>query len=369
MLIVIAAALPAAAAADDQCWEMSANVYQSAPDFFYNDHPDSLLGLLLDWEDTCGESEPLLRMKILASIWDGAFEETIYDSRIIDAIIWRYDDKRMKKVSGNVDPDLASGGIAGPPDFAFGIGSFDAFTTELADQLLPHVTSRTVEEFFCLFYSGKVDLAYELLHGNALAGSDLRWYFQRELSSLSQKEARPVFALTGGYWQPSGELLRVGNHAQWGMIVGLRQDRWIGRLIGEIRPGRTDYPYYVDNDGIEGMSNRFDNVYLGLEVGRELISYGPHRVDVFAGLGFDGIKPFWEEDLVLGTINANAGFGYRVFLGRNHNWIAGVDYRFEVIGTRNNGGTDLSGKARSVRVSFGYSFDSGKGRRLAGMGY
>jgi len=355
--------------ANSDCWENSVHAFQLAPEFVYSDQPDSLLGMLLEWEDTCGEAEPVMRLKILAAIWDGAFQEAIYDSRIIDAVIWRYDPKRQKKINGTVDPDLASGGIAGPADYAFGIASFDTFTTDLADQLLPHVSPGTVQEFFCLFYSGKVDLAFELLHSEDLAGSDLRWYYQREMSYLKQEQARPVFALTGGYWRPSGELARVGNHTQWGVTVGVRQDRWIGRLVLEVRPGRTDYPYYVNSEGYEGLSDRFDNVYLGLEVGRELVSYGPHRVDVFAGLGFDGIKPFWEEDLVLGTVNANMGFGYRVFLGKSRNWIAGVDYRFEAIGTRNNAGTDLSGEARCLRFSFGYSYDSGKGRRLSGIGH
>ena len=212
-------------------------------------------------------------------------------------------------------------------------------------------------------------MAFEMLHGEDLAGSDLRWYYQREMSYLQKEEARPVLALTGGYWRPSGELLRVGDHAQWGGTLGVRHDRWLGRLVLEFRPGRTDYPYYVDDGEYEGVSDRFDNFYFGLEVGREVVSYGPHRVDVFLGLGYDGIVPFWEEDLVLGTVNANFGVGYRVFLGKSKNWIAGVDYRFEYIGARNSGGTELSGEAACLRFSLGYSFDSGKGRRLSGVGH
>ncbi len=367
MLLVLL--LPGFAEADNACWEASRLVYQTAPGLIYTDQPDSLLGMLWEWEDICGEAEPVLRLKILAAIWDGAFQEGIYDARIIDAIIWRYDSRRQKHLGEEVDPDLASGGIASPADFAFGIAPFDTFTTEFADQLLPHTSAGTVEEFFCLFYSGKVDLAFELLHSDALAGSDLRWYYQREMSSLQTDEPRPVFALTGGYWRPRGSLVRVGDHAQWGGTIGVRHDRWLGRLVMEIRPGRTDYPYQVDDGEYEGQSNRFDNVYLGLEVGRELVSYRQHRVDVFGGLGFDGIKPFWEEDLILGTLNANFGLGYRMYLGSSQNWIAGVDYRFEYLGARHTGVVDLSGEARCLRFSIGYTFDSGKGRRLAGVGH
>ena len=369
MTMVMAFAGAAQAQAEPDCWEMSRLVYQSAPDFIYGDQPDSLLGMLLEWEDVCGEAEPVVRLKILAAIWDGAFTEEIYDSSIIDALIWRYDANRQKKVKDHIDPYRASGGIAGPADYAFGVAYFDTFTTGLADQLLPHASAGTVEEFFCLFYSGEVDLAFAMLHGEELAGSDLRWYYQREMSSLQREDPRPVVAVTGGHWRPQGDLVRVGDHSQWGCTVGVRHDRWLGRVVLEIRPGRTDYPYWVNDGEYQGISDRFDNFYLGVEVGRELVSYGPHRLDVFLGLGFDGIMPFWEEDLILGTVNANAGIGYRVFLGHSQNWIAGVDYRVEAIGARNSGGTELSGEAKCWRVSVGYSFDSGKGRRMSGLGH
>lgn len=357
------------AEAELECWEISRYVYQTVPNLIFTDQPDSLLSILFQWEDLCGEAEPVMRLKILAAIWDGAFEEDIYNSRIIDALIWRYDTNREKKIRGNVEAGLAPGNIASPADFAAGIASFDSFTTNFADQLLPHTSVGTVQQFFCLFYSGKLELAWEMLHGEDLSGSDLRWYYQREMSLLRQPKARPVLAFTGGYWRPSGDLLRVGDHLQWGMTFGMRQDRWLARLVFEIRPGRTDFPYRVSTDEFEGRSDRFDNMYFGLEVGREFLTFGPHRFDAFVGLGFDGIKPFWEEDFVMGTVNANLGLGYRVFLGRSKNWLAGVDFRYENIGARNTGGTSLSGKAKCLRFSVGYSFDSGKGRRISGLGH
>jgi len=369
LILMMVMPISGLAHADSDCWETSRHVYDQAAGLIFTDQPDSLLELLFEWEDNCGDAEPVMRLKILASIWDGAFEEDIYNSRIIDALIWRYDSGRDREIKGRVKPGLASGDIASPADFAFGIAAFDSFTTIFADQLLPHTTAGTVEQFFCLFYSGEVDLAMAMLHGDDLAGSDLRWYYQREMSFLNQEVARPELALTGGYWRPGGDLLRVGDHLQWGATFGMRQDHWLARMVLEIRPGRTDYPYYVNNEYYEGMSDRFDNMYFGLEVGREFLDYGPHRIDLFVGLGFDGIKPFWEEDLVLGTVNANLGFGYRVFLGPARSWMAGVDYRFEFVGSRNSGGTELSGDATCLRFSFGYSFDSGKGRRLSGLGY
>ena len=352
-----------------ECWKASNNAYQLIPHLFYSNQPDSLLGELMAWEDVCGDSEPLVRIKILASIWDGAFDESIYNSQIIDYLIWRYDPQRQSKVLGEVDPSMASGDVASAADFAFYTAEFDTFSMELADQILPHTEPKSIEQFYCLFYSGQVDAAFELLHGQELAGTELRWYYSREMQSLDKSRTRPVFALTGGTWSPKGELLFVGDHAQYGGTLGIRQERWLGRLVLDVRPGRTDYPYFVDEEGISGRSDRWDNVYLGLEIGRELVKYKGHRVDAFVGLGFDGVKPFWDEKLILGTVNANAGVGYRYFLGDIEQWVVGIDYRIESIGVRNSGGTSLSGKADTLRFSLGYSPDFGRGRRKSGLGH
>jgi len=351
------------------CWKASNHAYLTVPHLFYSNQPDSLLGELMAWEDVCGDSEPLTRIKILASIWDGAFNESIYNSTIIDYLIWRYDPSRQTQVSGEVNPSMASGDVASAADFSFYTAYFDTFTTELADQILPHTEPGTIEQFYCLFYSGQVDTAYELLHGQDLIGTDLRWYYSREMSSLDKKRTRPIFAVTGGSWKPRGDMLFVGDRPQFGATVGVRQDRWLGRLVLDMRPGRSDYPYYVNEEGISGRSDRWDNVYLGLEIGRELVKFDRHRLDAFVGLGFDAVKPFWEEDLVLGTVNANAGFGYRIFLGETESWVVGADYRFEAIGVRNSGGTSLSGYATTLKFLIGYSPDFGKGRRLSGLGH
>jgi hypothetical protein len=353
----------------DECRKSSNFAYLTIPGLFYSNQPDSLFGVVMAWEDACGEVEPILRLKILAAIWDDAFTEGIYDHRIIDHLIWRNDPEREREISGEVNPGLASGDVASPADFAVHVDQFDTFTENLANQLLPHMSPGSVESFFCLFYSGQTDAAYEMLHGKDLTGTDLRWYYQREMSLLREDVARTIFALTSGVWRPEGDLLRVGDHAMVGVTVGRRKGRWLGRLVGEFRPGRSAHPYYVEQGDISGWSDRFDGLYFGLEVGRELGNFGPHRIDLFLGLGYDGIKPFLKEDLFLGTVNANLGFGYRLFLGSRKNWVAGFDSRFEYIGMRNAGGTSLSGEAVTLRFSLGYSPGSGKNRRLSGLGH
>lgn len=367
-LLVLLAAPSFVRAQEGDCWDFSRHVYLTVPDLVYEGQRDSLFHLVQDWQDQCGFSEPALRLTILSAIWDEAFDESIYDIGILDALIWRYDEGRRRNVSGEVDPDWAPGGIASPADFAFGIEDFDAFTTDFADQLLPHMPDDSLERFFCLFYSGRQDQAWAMLEGHALTGTDLRWYHQRELSLLRKPVPRQILAFYGGQYVPRGNALYFGDHASFAVSLGLRKDRLLLRGLVELRPGRARYPYYVDHEGVTGTSDRFNNLLLGVEVGREIISWHRHRVDVFGGIAYDSISPFQDEDFELWTISLLYGVGYRVELGQSRRWLLGFDYRGERAGGRNSDGVDLDGGSTTWRLSLGFVLGQDRGNRLTGLG-
>jgi hypothetical protein len=82
---------------------------------------------------------------------------------------------------------------------------------------------------------------------------------------------------------------------------------------------------------------------------------GTMALDAFAGLGYDGIRPFMEEDVALATLNVNLGLGLRWHKpgGRP---LVGLDVRREWLGTRNEGPDSLSGGAWSLRLGLGMRF-------------
>ncbi len=347
---------------------MSRHVYVVAPDLVFDGQRDSLHTLVLEWQDSCGFSEPALRLSILGAIWDEAFNEDIYDIGILDALVWRYDDGRRREVSGEVDPDWAPGGIASPADFAFGIEAFDEFTRLFADQMLPHTPDDSVERFFCLFYSGRADEAWDLLEGHALTGTDLRWYYQRELSILQKPRSLQVFSLLGGQYVPEGNAVRFGTHPSLAAALEWRNSRFLVRGLLEVRGGRSRYPYYVDHEGVTGHSDRFTNTLLGLELGREFVIRGRHHLDIFAGFAYDSISPFKDEDFELWTISLLYGAGYRMELGRDRKWLVGFDYRREHAGDRNPDGDPLDGNSLTWRISVGFTMGADPERRLSGLG-
>jgi hypothetical protein len=318
------------------------------------DRPDLLLGFLEFWEDRNGVSEPITRTRILAAIWDGAFSEGLYDQGLnasLDAWEWRE-----------------------PKSFSVERRGFDAFMIEFADQLLPHQDEGSLPAYFCLLYSDHAVEAAALLDEPGLADTWLRWYLDHP-EGIDDGADGPVitdgageetasgavtwsFLLTVGRWWPRGEVALAGDHVLVGGLFEQRLGNWFLRLPVEVRLGRTTRPYLVEQDGVRARSDRFDALYLGVEGGRSVVTIRAVSLEVFAGLGYDGIFPFRDEDVALATLNANLGLGLR-WQQSGRKPLVGLDVRREWLGTRNEGPDSLSGGAWSLRLGAGLRFGPG----------
>lgn len=360
--------------ADLDCADVSLRCQETIPSLFYEGLPDSLVGLLYYWEDVCGLAEPITRTLILGAIWDGAFDESLYGDEIMDFLIWFGDPARAEfpEEYGRVDPDLASGGVASPADFTEVRDQYDAFTRDLADQLLPHTTENTPERFFCLFYAGQRRAAWRLLEGNALSGTYLQRKYDWELERMAIEREPLTILLTTGVWLPSGNLALAGDHFFLGLLGEQRKQNHFLRLAGEILLGRARYPYTVNKPEGTGRSDRFNAVSFLAEGGFTPVRRGPASLDLFAGAGVDWLNPFLAEDaptdVSLFNTKGLVGVGCRVSLGRFQRYFVGLDARREWLGNRNDGGTPLDGRAWSFRLAFGLNRNSELDRRLQGLG-
>jgi len=351
LFVCACAVAPAAAFAEDACATVARTAYADIPRYFYGSDPDSLYGKVLAWEVVCGDTEVVVRTRILAAIWDDAFDEYLYDETIVDHLA---EHRRVLEKGPDPRSDDAR-------------ESYDAFTVELADQLLPHTDRGSLEEFFCLFYSGRVTKAWTLLDSEELADTDLAAFRTQEREMLAAPRTVLVIALTGGGWWPQGDMAFVGDKPVVGGLVGLHGRDWLGRIVVEYRIGRANRPYWVDAEGITGWSDRFDAALVGVELGRILARVGPWSWSLFGGIGGDFVKPFKDEDLVLGTVNGSAGLGLRWQGGPSKNLLVGLDVRREWLADRNTAGTPLGGRAWSVRLVLGFLRDEGRTARLQAL--
>jgi len=335
---------------EQDCDTVAGFAYRGIPHWVFASDPSSLFDFLYYWEDRCGASEPVQRMWILATIWEDAFDESYYDEDITYHLIERwhstekYSNEELKK-------------------------KFDTFTIDFADQLLPHQPRGSVEEFFCLFYSGRADEAWVQLDDQPLEDSWVRHYRDEDVARLQKIKKVPLLMVTGGGWFPSGNLEFVGDKPTVGLLLGLRGRDWLVRLALDVRIGRTNSPYVVTDEEHFGRSNRFDATYLGGELGRSHHLTDRQTADLFLGIGIDVVAPFFEEDVILVGGNFNMGVGYRYFLGRYRDFVLGVDVRHEWLGERNPGPYSMTGRAWSIRLGFGMSFVKDRNRALEGLGH
>jgi hypothetical protein len=333
---------------NEDCPTVEGYAFRALPYWIINDDSNSVFEFLYFWEVQCGASEPLQRMWILATIWQASFDESYYDEDITEFMIERYEEERESHTP------LRQG--------------FDDFTVDMADQMLPHQDRGSLEEFWCLFYSGRREEAWALLDGPGLKDSWLSHYRENEAARLNKKKYYTLAMFTGGGWWPSGDMEWVGDKPMLGGLVGFRARDWLVRLAVEIRMGRTDSPYFVPGETYLGRSNRFDATYIGGEFGRVVNLTDRQAFDLFFGIGVDGVIPFQGEDVSLLGWNANVGVGYRYFLGRYHDFVLGVDVRREWVGDRNEDPYSMSGRAWSLRVGVGYAFVRDRTRTLEGLG-
>lgn len=315
------------------------------------DRPDLLLGFLEFWEDRNGVAEPITRTRILAAIWDGAFSEGLYDQGInasLDEWEWRDQESLAAERRG-----------------------FDAFMIQFSDQLLPHQDETSLPAYFCLLYSDHAVEAAALLDEPGLADTWLRWYLDHpgEIdggvggAATADDAGEEVVAgagpsnllLTVGSWWPRGDVALAGDHVLVGGLLEQRLGSWFLRLPVEVRLGRTTRPYSVERDGVRARSDRFDALYLGVEYGRPVATFREVSLEVFAGLGYDGIFPFKDEEVTLATLDANLGLGLR-WQRSGRRPLVGLDVRREWLGSRNEGPDSLSGGAWSLRLGAGLQF-------------
>jgi len=351
--VLLSLAFAGSGLAAEDCASASAVAYEEAPRYFRGDHPDSLYGLVLMWDTVCGPAEVIDRTRILGAIWDDAFDESIYGDDVLDGLITHGEVLRSGPDQESDDPRER----------------YDAFTQNLADQMLPHQEANSLELFFCLFYSGRIDEAWTLLQSPDLPSTYLGDAYYYEIESLTVSLPEVVIAVTGGWWSVRGDAAFVGDKPLPGVLVGMRGQEWLGRMVVDVRAGRADEPYWASTDLRAGRSDRYNATHVGLEVGRVYHPGDRVDLDLFGGVGANFHKPFAEDDHVMVSAQASVGLGLRFVVGANRNILVGVDTKYDWwTDPSAAGATPMGGEAWVVRLAVGLKLDQGRNSRLRALG-
>jgi len=349
------------------CRVISELAFNEVPVLFYFGDTDSLFNLLDNWSDACGPAEPILRTAILGAIWEDSFSETMYDESIIDHLAWSLEKHRRTYVAPYDSPESPFYEVASPVEDMPGIAGFDSFTSDLADQLLPHTGAGSLPELFCLHYAGRGGL-FERLRLGEYAGTDLQSYYDTEVASL-RNWASVRWSAYLGYWIPHGGLSRLGNHPAVGASFGWRRRPVLARLVGEIRFLESRDVYWVDLGDEVVPTSDYASGYIGIELGLTPVTVGRFALDVFGGVGLEGIQYIADSDYWLNSLNLSAGMDGRIFLDDFYESFLTLDVRHEwTYFDAGERGSDLSGGAWNVRIGYGQVIDRKAARKLRALG-
>jgi hypothetical protein len=243
------------------------------------------------------------------------------------------------------------------------------FTRSWARRLLATRKLDDSQWLLCQVLAGKIDnpVAWYEQHKESYpaiariqnnVGAYNNWYF-------TEKRDRPsgTASVLAGWWIPTGRLSKIlGSHPSVGVQLGLRSKwneydlTWTFRFL---HPTPQEYSF-VRNDSMF-TSTYYDGGYVGFEYTRYLLHEKHFEFGLTTGIGYDyfsvidGFHPsdpdFSMLPINVGSFNFNNGLRFKYFFhGRG---FLGLTARYNLIHYANDGGTDLSGNAFTLDLSYG----------------
>jgi hypothetical protein len=227
---------------------------------------------------------------------------------------------------------------------------YNQMTVAYAKSISQAYQPNSAEYLLCLFYMNEFNDFFSRLWKGKPEDSKLHkvfWDFRREHEGFANNLS--VMAFTG-IWQPLGDNLLLGTQPVLGLTLGkgfLFMEGSITLLVCGLIP--TDH-YSVLKNKEEITRTMFFRLYLGGEISFLVFVFGQHEIRLLTGIGGDGNFDFQ-------SFNINAGLGYRYYFNEQKDWFIFSELRYDLINYENEGGTDLSGPALSLRAGFGLTIN------------
>ncbi len=350
------------------CEDIYYNVTFLIPEFYNKNEKDTLQEIITYWEKKCGNSEPLTRCKILLSIENHTFNESLYDFSIIYNLLNYGGSYLNDKIYDRNEFDSYYWQYVVTQD------NLDLFTLDLAKSLLNREDLSAVEKFIVNIYAGTPDISFGVLATEDFYGTKIQQYYFEAVGRLKQAYVGH-FDMGIGAWAPLDNLTAVGGHTTIVFRGGVRYKQAYADAALGFKFGRSQEIYQVQvNDSIWDTDYFFGG-YVGLDVGQRFLKAGKNSFDIIGGIAYDGFSALnvtntnskTDVSKSINSLNLNVGLGYKYYSSPWNYY--GVDVKYNFVDFQNAGGTDLDGNV--ITVNFMYGFFGGKNNdiRLEELGY
>lgn len=336
------------------CESVAYNSSRLIERYFGQKNYDSIRIVFNRWEEFCGTTEPLFRLKVLHQIQDRTFSEEWMDKEYIMNFIFLYLDRLDYAKEPNAKQVYERYKI--PFGYISLNSNFDDLTVVWAISLLEKNDLQPVERAFCMLYSNQTDVFWQMLKDQKLPGTKLQdVYSEQVLKTKNMIEGNMGFM--AGMVIPTGNLNDiVGVKSAFGVQFGLKRNKLQYDLSMVARGGTAKKEYLVQYHGEPKMTDHFSGAYIGLDLAYELKKSKRHELDFLSGIaydGFDAVAGDPDNDSKAKTINSvnlNFGVGYR-YCGKKVNYI-GIQTKYNLVNYNNPGGTNLNGNYFSLILTY-----------------
>lgn len=298
------------------CEIIASNSQELITKYSVNDN-DSIKNILKIWESKCGTVEPVLRMKILLSIKNKRFYDSLSIEYINKYYIEKFNDRIDEKIK-MIANDIFEQNKA-YFDYVPLKGRFDSLTRSTAIDLLPEQENGTTQYFFCLLFSN-----YNTRFENELYST--KYYPNFITKQIKEREktdpnyVKANISVNSGIWQPVGSLSNLFNT---GGFIGIQGGFYISKQL------HLDFFASIRGFGFQDKFgiNRNDSIYnvlakYGQNFGISICWVNSYRenifFDSFTGIGMENLhtdkrKISSKEDdyETLETIDVHVGINIR----------------------------------------------------------
>ncbi|MBL7973009.1 MAG: hypothetical protein JNL03_15940 [Prolixibacteraceae bacterium] len=336
------------------CESVAYNSARLAEQYFSKKDYDSVLVVISRWEDFCGPTEPLFRLKILTLIQKNSFTEDWMDENDLMNQVYLYEDREKYSKAPNAKI------IYERYKIALGYiplkSSFDDLTALWASMLLEDSDLAPAERAYCLLYANQIGEFWEMLKNKQLGGAMLQRLYDNEVARTREMVEGNLGFMTG-VALPTGNLNQViGIKPAFGFQVGMKANKIQYDLSILLRAGNAKNEYTVQYQGEPKVTDHYLGGYIGLDLGYELWRSGNREFDFLSGVAFDGFDAVEgdtgedTEGKSINSLNLNLGLGYRIY-GKRLNYF-GIQAKYNFVNYKNNPGTDLGGNYISLIVTY-----------------
>ncbi len=355
----------------NDCLENAASFANQVAEYLENDDEEALTGILFLWEQQCGLTEPIYRVRTLQQIRKGSWNldngqellEQSLNFKIRNDLIQKED---MQNLSDYFDfyPEVFG--------FVPLTSELDTQTSRLARHLLNQNRHDSIVNLVLNLYAGNTDHFFEKLKNGFASRSSLGRAYQERVDDLLKKPEW-VVGIHAGTWIPFGELASVGAHPTLGFQLGGKKGKIALQSSFEFRFGKTPREVFIVVKDTLTATRNYQGGSLGLDLSYDFFKKHNHHMTFFAGVGLDVLDlvenslqeperiTFLSPELRMG-LQYNISFANRSYLSLS----AGVSWLNHQAQLAES--TQLTGNAANLKLIFGFRNNPSKTENLYRMG-